>query len=95
MSPTTIEVLAQLVARSGSRGSELKGELVRIQTSDGIELDGLYCEAEGASGPAVIHIHGMAGNFYESRFVDAIADRLASLGIAFLTANNRGHGSRS
>jgi alpha-beta hydrolase superfamily lysophospholipase len=69
----------------------MKGEFVRIQTSDGIELHGLLCEAR-KSGPVVIHVHGMAGNFYESRFVDAIADRLANLGITFLTANNRGHG---
>jgi alpha-beta hydrolase superfamily lysophospholipase len=38
-----------------------------------------------------VHVHGLAGNFYENRFVYAIAQRAIDSGIGFLTFNNRGH----
>jgi pimeloyl-ACP methyl ester carboxylesterase len=48
--------------------------------------------AEG--GPAettLLHVHGLAGNFYENRFVDHVARACASCGINFVTFNTRGH----
>jgi pimeloyl-ACP methyl ester carboxylesterase len=75
----------------------MKGELCRVATSDGLELQGLLVPPEGAS-PAsgrpettVIHTHGLSGNFYENRFVDAVADAVTAAGANFITANNRGH----
>jgi pimeloyl-ACP methyl ester carboxylesterase len=68
------------------------GEYLRTFTEDGIELQGFLCTPTTQTGKtAVLHIHGTAGNFYENRFVDHIAETLASMGCAFLTINTRGH----
>ena len=69
----------------------MKGEYVRIWTEDGIELQGLFCESKTASNKAILHIHGLAGNFYENRFIDYIADEIVNRGYNFLTVNTRGH----
>lgn len=66
--------------------------LVRLKTSDGLELQGLLFEPRGAGGAIVIHVHGWTGNFYENLFLDNIAKELNSRGISFLTFNNRGAG---
>jgi pimeloyl-ACP methyl ester carboxylesterase len=72
--------------------TQLKGELVRVWTQDGLQLQGLYCEAERSRGlPAVLHIHGASSNFYRSQFLDGLADELCLRGYAFLTGNTRGH----
>jgi pimeloyl-ACP methyl ester carboxylesterase len=70
----------------------MKGEFCRVLTSDGLELQGILVAPEG--GPAdtsLLHVHGLAGNFYENRFVDAVADAVTTCGMNFLTVNNRGH----
>jgi pimeloyl-ACP methyl ester carboxylesterase len=70
----------------------MKGEFCRVLTPDGLELQGILAIPEG--GPAdtsVLHVHGLAGNFYENRFVDHVADAVTSCGLNFLTVNNRGH----
>ena len=70
----------------------MKGELCRVRTSDGLELQGLFVPP--ASGPAettVVHIHGLSGNFYENRFVDHLAEAASGAGANFIAANNRGH----
>jgi pimeloyl-ACP methyl ester carboxylesterase len=68
------------------------GELVRVWTKDGLQLQGLYC-APGASTslPAVLHLHGASSNFYRSQFLDSLADTLTDCGYAFVTGNTRGH----
>jgi len=74
----------------------MRGELVRVEAEDGFELVGFYAAPSGPpAGRAVLHTHGFAGNFYENRFVDAIADAVVAKGLAFLTYNNRGHEYRS
>ena len=73
----------------------IKGELVRVQAGDGLELVGFYASPEGGARRAVLHIHGLAGNFYENRFIDTICDAVVKKGLAFLTVNNRGHDHRS
>lgn len=40
---------------------------------------------------ALLHIHGMGGNFYENRFLDFMADELNKNSYAFLSINTRGH----
>lgn len=68
----------------------MKTSLQRIITSDGIELVGLLYEPETVTKRILIHVHGMAGNFYENKFLDAVAQTLTAESIAFLTFNNRG-----
>jgi pimeloyl-ACP methyl ester carboxylesterase len=70
------------------------GELIRVITDDGLELQGMFCEpasSESSSRVAVFHNHGLSGNFYEQRLVSALGETLVEAGYAFLTANNRGH----
>jgi pimeloyl-ACP methyl ester carboxylesterase len=74
----------------------LRCELVRVQATDGIELAGIYAEPD--SGPeerAFLHTHGLAGNFYENRFVSSMMRSVTKQGLAFLATNNRGHDYRS
>ncbi|MCD4689987.1 alpha/beta hydrolase [bacterium] len=68
-----------------------QGELVRVRAEDGLELVGFYAAPPGGARRAVLHTHGLAGNFYENRFVDAVCDTVVSKGLGFLTYNNRGH----
>lgn len=69
----------------------MKGEFCRVLTSDRLELQGLLAAPEGGpSDTSVLHIHGLAGNFYENRFIDYVAGAVASQGINFLTINTRG-----
>lgn len=70
----------------------MNGEFTRVLTQDGLELQGfLALPAGGHSDTSVLHVHGLAGNFYENRFVDDVADAVTSRGLNFLTVNNRGH----
>lgn len=70
-------------------------ELVRVQTADGIRLDGALRRAEpGASRlpvDVVILHHGVGGNFYSENFFDPVGDELLARGCAALRVNNRGH----
>ena len=68
----------------------MKVSTKRIYTKDGIELFGLLYEPDSKSNTVLVHVHGMGGNFYENKFLDAIAETLTSNGIAFFTFNNRG-----
>ena len=68
----------------------MKQELVRINSSDKIEMVGMLYEPEEKSNKIVIHVHGLCGNFYENRFLDILAKSYTNKGISFLTFNNRG-----
>jgi len=70
------------------------GKLVTALTKDGIWLQGLFCEPKTKTTKAVLHIHGLQGNFYENYFVDPIAVEANNQGIAFLTVNLHGSGYR-
>lgn len=67
----------------------MKGELVKVVTSDGLELKGFFSDQR--SDLAVLHFHGTAGDFYTHGFVEVEGEKLADEKISFLTANNRGH----
>lgn len=70
----------------------MEGNFVRICTGDGLELQGLFCTPQsGPARTALVHVHGLAGNFYENRFIDFVAHDLTVRGHNFLTINNRGH----
>jgi len=64
--------------------------LNRIHTKDGLELVGLLYEPDIATEKILVHVHGMAGNFYENKFLDYIAKTLTDSDIAFFSFNNRG-----
>lgn len=71
---------------------KLKGEIVRIKTSDNLELQGILYEPVQATNTAIIHVHGWTGNFYENYFLDQIAADLIKNNISFLSFNTRGAG---
>lgn len=68
----------------------MKTSLKRIHTKDSIELVGLLYEPEARTEKVVSFVHGMEGNFYENKFLDAIAKTLTDNGVAFFAFNNRG-----
>lgn len=65
-------------------------KLVRINSTDGIELPGILYTPKIETNKIVIHVHGMCGNFYENRFIDVLAEKYTDKGYAFITFNNRG-----
>src|SRR5581483_11441328 len=65
-------------------------EFVRFKAADGVLLRGWYSDAPGDL--AVVHVHGMSGNGYENRFLDAQRQAFNQAGIAFFTFDNRGSG---
>jgi pimeloyl-ACP methyl ester carboxylesterase len=85
-----------LLLRALLGGVGVKAELVRIEAGDGLELVGLYAAPPGGTARrAILHTHGLAGNFYENRFIADVCDAALVKGIAFLVTNNRGHDYRS
>ena len=69
----------------------MKGELCRTTTADGLELHGFLAMPEGGTPESgFIHVHGLAGNFYENRFIENITRVVVNSGCAFLTVNTRG-----
>jgi len=70
------------------------GKLVTALTKDNIWLQGLYCRPKIKSNKAILHIHGLQGNFYENYFVDPLAVGANKNNIAFLTVNQHGSGYR-
>jgi pimeloyl-ACP methyl ester carboxylesterase len=72
----------------------MKGELVSAQTEDRVRLHGLYCApvSENRSQyEAVVLTHGLAGNFYSSRFLFYLAHSFLDLGLHVVIGNTRGH----
>jgi len=70
----------------------MKQELVRINSIDGIEQVGILYSPDEETNRIVIHVHGLNGNFFENRFLDTLARTYINIGYAFLTFNNRGYG---
>ena len=71
-------------------------ELVHVETSDGVRLDGVWRkpDAPGKSRfpvDAMILHHGVAENFYGSSPHDSFAPWLVENGCAAIRVNNRGH----
>ncbi len=66
-----------------------KGEIVKFLTKDGIELQGFFVDSRSST--AILHIHGISGNFYENSFFDTIGGLAENKGIKFLSINTRGH----
>lgn len=72
----------------------MRTTFLRPVASDGLVLQGLLHEpSAGPRSHAVLHIHGMAGNCYENRFLDHLAAAYTDAGLALLSINTRGHDS--
>ena len=76
--------------------SERLVELVDVTASDGLRLDGALHLPPVDSPPqlpidAALVLHGTGSNFYGSRFLAAIAERIVCRGAAALVVNTRGH----
>ncbi|MFC1656485.1 alpha/beta hydrolase [Patescibacteria group bacterium] len=69
----------------------MKTSFHRIKTDDDFELCGLLFEPDKKSKIAVAHVHGMAGNFFENKFLDYLAEIFTKNNIAFAPFNNRGY----
>lgn len=69
----------------------MKTTFVEAVAEDKLLLQGLLHESEDSAGKAVLHIHGMAGNFYFNRFYNSMAKYFTEKGWSFLTVNTRGH----
>ena len=69
-------------------------DLVEVTTPEGIPLSGAYFAPSNVgrtySVDAILFFHGDGGNFYGSLYL-GLGQRMAEQGIAFLTANRRGH----
>jgi len=70
----------------------MKTSLHKITTEDGLTLHGVLYEPDEPTDKILIHVHGMAGNFYENKFLEFIAKTLTDNGISFSPFNNRGNG---
>lgn len=68
----------------------MKTTFHRLRTSDDLELDGLFYEPDQKTDTVLVHIHGMAGNFYENKFLNFLAKTLTDNNIALTIFNNRG-----
>lgn len=70
----------------------MKQEFLKIKTADNIELAGILYEPIDKTNRIVLHVHGLAGNFYENSFVDCQAKTYIQNGYSYFTFNNRGNG---
>ncbi len=66
---------------------------IRFPATDDLHLEGLLYEPEEPTQIAILHVHGMGGNFYENTFLDEMAEQYTTAGYAFFPFNNRGRDS--
>lgn len=66
--------------------------IVQVSTKDGYVLHGLLQEPIKKTNTIIIHVHGSAGNFYQSPFYSALFAMASDLNIAFISTNSRGTG---
>lgn len=63
--------------------------IVRCLTDDHLWLQGLSFNSSGKK-LGVLHIHGLAGNFYENTFIQEVAYVLSDIGCGMLSVSTRG-----
>lgn len=68
----------------------MKFPIVKVETQDKYILHGLLSEPTKKSNYIIIHLHGSAGNFYQSSFYPYLFEMASELSLPFLTTNNRG-----
>src|SRR5258708_4101905 len=69
----------------------MKTTFTRVVTEDKLILQGLLYEPDQKTDKIILHVHGMAGNFYENKFLDVMAKTFTDNGWALLVPNTRGH----
>lgn len=73
------------------------GEIVSVVTQDKVKLDGFYSQCAEPksiamqSVDAAVIVHGLSGNFYQSRLLKHFAQELCKAGMGILLVNTRGH----
>src|ERR1035437_10297431 len=72
--------------------SFMKTKFVRIITADKLILSGNLYSPDKETKKAIIHIHGMGGNFYENSFLNYMEDEFTKHKYSFFAFNNRGAG---
>jgi pimeloyl-ACP methyl ester carboxylesterase len=73
------------------RRVEPPAQLLRFETSDGLDLYGLLFEPERKTKRVAVFLHGTGGgNIFESKRTNALAKILTDAGIAYFPFNNRG-----
>jgi hypothetical protein len=70
--------------------SETLGELITLQSTKGVALDGIMFRRE-ENEITIIHIHGSFGNFYQNQFIRDMASIYQGAGINLLSINLAGH----
>ena len=73
----------------------LKSELCRVQTDDGLPLEGIFIPAAGPAADhpvsALLLVHGTGSNFYAGGVLERFSEQAARAGLAVLRINTRGH----
>lgn len=69
---------------------DMLANTLEINAIDGTKMKALLY-GSGRSDSIIIHVHGMAGNFYENAFLEVIAAECEKKGVDYLCFNNRGH----
>src|SRR3989344_1853900 len=69
----------------------MNSEFFRFTTEDNLTLQGIIYKSDNNNGKALLHIHGMGGNFYENIFLDSMAEKLTENSYALCCVNTRGH----
>jgi len=65
-------------------------EFVKTTTEDNLIFQGLLAEPDNKTDTAILHIHGMSGNFWENGFIKDMIKKYPENNITFLTGENRG-----
>jgi pimeloyl-ACP methyl ester carboxylesterase len=68
----------------------IKGELVSFPTQDGLILHGFLAKPKARSDKAILNVHGLHGNFYKSKYANAISQTAVRNGFCFLSIEQRG-----
>ncbi len=70
----------------------MKFELEKINTADGLILNGIFFNPKKQRRKAALFIHGFPGNFYSnSEIINNLAEEFNKSGFGFLSLNTRGH----
>lgn len=70
----------------------IKGELVTFNATDGLVLTGFLVRARKPNRTAIIHVHGLGGNFHSWSRLFRIYGRALKQGFDLFTINTRGAG---
>ena len=66
------------------------GDLIHIDSKDGLILHGFHAVEPGRRSSVVIHVHGSYGNFFENFFLEEMARSYTQAGVGLLSIGTRG-----